>query len=94
MDQPLSAITHSLGKEGRQLSRLLAFLIRLDHTQFCGCSWIGTKYELEDEVRLDLKARILDVFFYHDVDSSGMEDDPVLGPIYEKVEQIEADRNK
>lgn len=52
------------------------------------------KYELEDEARLDLKARILDVFFYHDVDSSGMEDDPVLGPVYEKVEHIEADRSK
>jgi hypothetical protein len=46
------------------------------------------KYELDEDSRLDLKARILDVFFYHDVDSSGMEEDPVLAPIYARLEQI------
>lgn len=50
------------------------------------------KYEMSEEWRLDLKARILDVFLFHDVDSCGMEDDPVLGPIYAKLEQIEAER--
>jgi hypothetical protein len=40
------------------------------------------KYELDDDSRLDLKARILDVFFYYDVDSCGMDNDPLLAPIY------------
>lgn len=52
------------------------------------------KYEMDEEWRLDLKARILDVFFYHDVDPCGMDDDPVLSPIYAKLEQIEAERSK
>jgi hypothetical protein len=50
------------------------------------------KYEMDDESQLDLKARILDVFLYHDIDPCGLEDDAVIGPIYAKLEQIESER--
>jgi len=50
------------------------------------------KYELDDESRLDLKARILDVFLYHDIDPCGLDDDETVGPIYAKLEQINSKR--
>jgi hypothetical protein len=50
------------------------------------------KYEMDDDFRLDLKARILDVFLFHDIDPSDLEDDETLGPILAKLEQINSKR--
>jgi len=50
------------------------------------------KYEMDDEDRLDLKARILDVFLFHDIDPCDLESDQIIGPIFAKLEAIEAER--
>lgn len=46
------------------------------------------RYEPDEALRLDFKARLLGLFLDNDVDSCGIEDDPVIGPIYAKCEEL------
>jgi hypothetical protein len=43
------------------------------------------KYEMDENHRLELKADLLRVFLDHDIDPCGLEDDPVIAPIFAKL---------
>ena len=49
------------------------------------------KHEMEEKDRLQFKAELLKLFLDWDIDPCGLEDDPVVGPIYARVEQMEAE---
>lgn len=45
-------------------------------------------HELDDDHRLDLKAELLAVFLYNDIDPVGLDDDAEIGPIYNRLVEI------
>ena len=49
------------------------------------------KHEMEELDRLELKAQLLKVFLYWDIDPCGVEDDPTIGPIFARLAQMEVD---
>ena len=49
------------------------------------------KYEMEADERLEFKAELLSVFLNWDIDPSGLEDDPIVGPIYARLQQKKAE---
>jgi hypothetical protein len=49
------------------------------------------KHEMDEDARLEFKARLLKLFLDNDIDPSGLEEDPVIGSIYARLEQMEAE---
>jgi hypothetical protein len=48
------------------------------------------KYEMDENQRLELKAHLLKLFLEWDIDPCGLENDPIIGSIYSRLEQIKA----
>ena len=48
------------------------------------------RHDMDEEDRLEFKAHVLKLFLDWDIDPCGLEDDPTIGPIYSRLEQIEA----
>ena len=49
------------------------------------------KHDMGEDERLAFKAHLLKVFLDWDIDPCGLEDDPIIGPIFVRLEQIEGE---
>jgi len=47
------------------------------------------RHEMEEDLRLEFKAHLLKLFLDWDIDPCGLEDDPIIGPIYARLEEME-----
>lgn len=48
------------------------------------------KHDMEEDDRLEFKARLLRLFLDWDIDPCVLEDDPIIGPIYARLLRLES----
>ena len=51
------------------------------------------RHDMDHDSRLEFKADLLRLFLRWDIDSGGLEDDLAIGPVYARMEQIDARRS-
>ena len=64
---------------------------RIGHNIFLEVLDVIDRHDMDDEDRLEFKAQILRLFLDWDMDPCGLDDDPTIGPIYSRMEELEAD---